>query len=98
MILYGVFERYPKLQIGSIEYELSWVPHFLDRMDYSYTQRAQEFHPYRFKGDMLPSDFFHRKVFLSFQEDGLGIRLRDIIGVDNLLWAGDLSPSRVNLP
>ena len=89
MILYGVFERYPKLQIGSIEYELSWVPHFLDRMDYSYTQRAQEFHPYRFKGDMLPSDFFHRNVFLSFQEDGLGIRLRDIIGVDNLLWAGD---------
>ncbi len=38
---------------------------------------------------MLPSDFFHRNVFCGFQEDGLGIRLRDIIGVDNLLWGSD---------
>ena len=40
IIFAGVFRRYPKLQVGSIEMELSWVPHFLDRMDYNYTQRA----------------------------------------------------------
>jgi hypothetical protein len=34
---------------------------------------------------MLPSDYIHRNVFYGFQEDGLGIKLRDIIGVDNLL-------------
>jgi predicted TIM-barrel fold metal-dependent hydrolase len=28
-------------------------------------------------------------VFYGFQEDGLGIKLRDIIGVDNLLWGSD---------
>ena len=89
MIFTGVFERYPKLQVGSVEMELSWVPHFLDRIDYTYTQRQIEFAPYRFKEDMLPSDYFHRNVFLGFQEDALGIRLRDIIGVDSLLWGGD---------
>ena len=89
MIFTGVFERYPKLQVGSVEMELSWVPHFLDRIDYTYTQRQIEFAPYRFKEDMLPSDYFHRNVFLGFQEDVLGIRLRDIIGVDSLLWGGD---------
>jgi predicted TIM-barrel fold metal-dependent hydrolase len=89
MIFNGVFERYPKLQVGSVEMELSWVPHFLDRMDYNYTQRAIEFAPYRFKGDLLPSDFFRSNVFLGFQEDGLGIRDRNIIGVDNLLWGSD---------
>ena len=98
IILSGVFERHPRLQIGAIEHELSWVPHFLDRMDYTYTQRQIEFVPYRFKEDMLPSDYFHRNVFLGFQEDGLGIRLRDVIGVDNLLWGGRLSTFRVNLP
>ena len=89
MIFNGVFERYPKLQVGSVEMELSWVPHFLDRMDYNYTQRQPEFSPYRFKEDMLPSDYFHRNVFLGFQEDALGIRDRRIIGVDNLLWGSD---------
>ena len=49
IIFSGAFERYPKLYVGSVEHELSWVPHFLDRMDYTYTQRAMNFAPYRFK-------------------------------------------------
>ena len=90
IIFSGVFERYPKLQVGSVEMELSWVPHFLDRIDYTYTQRVREFsRGYRFKEGALPSDFFHNNVFLGFQEDALGIRDRHIIGVDNLQWGGD---------
>ena len=89
MILTGVFERYPALQVGSVEMELSWAPHFLDRLDYTYLQRTPNDWWYRFKEDMLPSDYFHRNVFVGFQEDALGIRLRDIIGVDNLQWGSD---------
>ena len=90
IIFSGVFERYPKLLMGTVEHELSWIPHFLERMDYTYTQRP----PYgdrwhRFKEDMLPSDYFHRNVFAGFQEDALGIRDRYIIGVDNLQWGSD---------
>ena len=89
MIFSGVFERYPKLQVGSIEMELSWVPHFLDRLDYNYTQRPKAGKWHTFKEDMMPSDYFHRNVFLGFQEDSLGIELRRIIGVDNLMWGSD---------
>jgi hypothetical protein len=35
---------------------------------------------------MVPSDFFRRNVVLSFQEDAIGIRLRDVIGPDNMTW------------
>jgi hypothetical protein len=35
---------------------------------------------------MLPSDVFRRNVVLSFQEDAIGIRLRDVIGPDNMMW------------
>ena len=90
MIYSGVFERHPKLQVGSVEMELSWATHFLDRLDYTYTQRPPHggvWH--RFKEDMLPSDYFHRNVFLGFQEDAQGIKDRYVIGVDNLLWGAD---------
>ena len=89
LILSGVFERFPKLQIGSVEHELCWAPFFLSRLDYTYDQQGFGREGYRFKEDMQPSDYFHRNVFLGFQEDDLGIRLRDIIGVDNLQWGSD---------
>ena len=89
IITSGVFERYPRLVVGAVEEELSWAAHFLDRMDYVYTQNARRTNWPRFKEDTLPSDYFHRNVFISFQEDGLGVRLRDVIGVDNLQWGSD---------
>ena len=98
MIFSGVFERYPKLQVGSIEMELSWVPHFLDRLDYTYTQRPPSREWYTFKEDVLPSDFFHQNVFVSFQEDNLGVQLRHHIGVDNLAWGSDYPHAEGTFP
>ena len=98
MIYSGVFERYPKLMAGSVEQELSWIPHFLDRLDYNYTQRAIGDTSYRYKGDALPSDYFHSNVFLGFQEDALGIRDRDIIGVDQLMWGSDYPHDESTFP
>ena len=89
MIFSGVFERYPKLKVGSVEQELSWVPHFVDRLNFTYGQRAQAWAPYRFKEDVLPGEYFRRNVFLGFQEDTLGLRLREFIGVDNIQWGSD---------
>ena len=47
---------------------------------------------------MMPSDFFHRNVFLSFQEDPVGIRERDLIGVDNLMWGSDYPHQESTFP
>ena len=88
MIFAGVFERYPDLQVGAIEHELAWVPFFLYQMDFVYRERHQQARV-RFKDGLQPSDFFHRQVFLGFQEDALGIRDRAIIGVDSLMWGSD---------
>ena len=88
IIYSGVFERYPRLKVSAVEFELSWVPYFLRMLDYVYIER-QEQASYRFKNDMMPSDFFHTNVYLSFQEDDLGIQMRHIIGVDSLMWGSD---------
>ncbi|MCL0101778.1 amidohydrolase [Dehalococcoidia bacterium] len=89
MIFSGVFERHPKLQLGSIEHEASWSIHFLERMDYTYTQRAWRQFWHRFREDMLPGDYFRRNVFIGFQEDALAINNRAFIGVDTLHWGSD---------
>ena len=61
---------------------------------------------------MLPSDFFHRNVVLSFQEDAIGIRLpppfpprlRTLAGegqgggVDNMMWGSYYPHSESTFP
>lgn len=90
MICSGVFDRFPKLKTVIVEYDVGWAPYWLSRLDYSYTQRYRRSELYRFNDpDDLPSDIFHRNVFVSFQEDQIGIQLREIIGVQNLMWGSD---------
>lgn len=99
VIFAGVFERFPKLQLGSVEMELGWAPHFLNRLDYTYSQRGPgSAKRYRLKDGALPSDYFHSNVFLGFQEDGMGIRDRHIIGVDTLQWGADYPHSESTFP
>jgi predicted TIM-barrel fold metal-dependent hydrolase len=97
MIFSGVFERHPRLMLAIVEFELSWAPNVITMMDYTYRERHGEA-IYRFKDGMVPSDFFRRNVVLSFQEDAIGIRLRDVIGVDNMMWGSDYPHSESTFP
>ena len=60
MIFSGVFERHPTLKVGLVEYEVSWAPYLLHRMDVAYQEirRPERFGGRRFGDDMLPSDIF----------------------------------------
>jgi predicted TIM-barrel fold metal-dependent hydrolase len=98
MIFAGVFDRYPNLKVGSVEHELGWLPFFLDRLDNTYTQRHGNKNYYRFKDGALPSDLFHRNGFASFQDDGLGIRERERIGIDGLMWGSDYPHTESTFP
>ena len=97
LIFSGVFERHPALTLAIVEFELAWAPHVLSTMDYTYRERHGEAF-YRFKDGLRPSDFFRRNVVLSFQEDAIGIRLRDTIGVDNMMWGSDYPHSESTFP
>jgi len=98
MIYAGVFERYPKLKVGTVEHELGWIPFFLERLDYTYTQRNRRSDWIPFENNMLPSDFFRRNAFCSFQQDPLAIQHRDIIGVDTLMWGWDYPHAESTFP
>jgi len=100
LIYSGVFERHPGLKIGAIEHELSWIPIFLQRLDYNYTDRPPRGPEWRRfdDPDMLPSDFFRRNIFVSFQEDPFGLRMRDVFGIDCLAWGSDYPHTESTYP
>lgn len=100
LIFSGVFERFPRLRVGSVEHELGWIPFFLDRVDYVYTDRPRRGPEWkRFQDpDVLPSDFFRRNVFASFQQDPHGLRLLDVIGHDTPTWGSDYPHTESTFP
>lgn len=96
MIFSGVLERHPTLRLVSAEHEVAWLPHFVERMDHTYTQRGTRGH--RFVDGALPSDFVRRQVFVQFCEDPYVGATVGQVGAANLLWGGDYPHSEGTYP
>jgi predicted TIM-barrel fold metal-dependent hydrolase len=64
---------------------IGWVPYLLYRMDHEYEKAFR--HSVKLSGK--PSELFHRQMFVTFQEDDIGLKLLDDLGEDNVIWASD---------
>ena len=86
VIFAGVLELFPKLKFVSVEGNIGWLGYFLERADRIYKR-----HKYWTNLELPkpPSEYFHRQCFATFIEDKVGMRIRDLIGVDNLMWSSD---------
>jgi predicted TIM-barrel fold metal-dependent hydrolase len=83
-ILTGTLERFPRLQIVFVEPSLYWIPGFLASLDRKADGR------YRFPGVRLkPSEYFHRNMSCTFMDDEVGLGLRHLVGIENILWSTD---------
>ena len=87
MIFGGVFERFPKLQIVSAENDVSWIPHFLYRLDHAY-DRFRHFEGVNLS--MLPSEYMKRNVVATFQfEQATADFTRQLFGAEHIMWSAD---------
>ncbi|MBV1906431.1 MAG: amidohydrolase [Pseudomonadales bacterium] len=83
----GVLQRFPELQFGSVEAGIGWVAWALCAMDEAYKKHHMFVRP---KLDLLPSEYFKRNGFATFQEDKPGLDSARSNGlVDNFMWAND---------
>ena len=98
IIFAGVFDWYPRLKVGSVEFEMSWVPHWLKQMDFTYNERPVITKGWKSREGLLPSDYWHRNMFVEFMEDAEGILLRHVIGVDNMIWGNDFPHAESTWP
>ncbi|ABW13421.1 amidohydrolase 2 [Parafrankia sp. EAN1pec] len=78
----GVFARFPKLRVASIEAGGDWVVPLLEHLADAYTKMPHGF-------DEDPVEAFRRNIYISpFHEDNIE-KLVEAIGVDHVLFGSD---------
>jgi predicted TIM-barrel fold metal-dependent hydrolase len=86
LIVSGLFDRFPKLNVLGVEVEVGWVPTMLEQLDNFYWRNRTHT---GIKIKQLPSEYFHRHFVCTFITDRVGIENRHIIGVRNMAWSSD---------
>jgi predicted TIM-barrel fold metal-dependent hydrolase len=86
-ILTGVLDQFPNLKLVFVEPGLGWVAWYLYIIDDMVTRQGYAFPAIK---EPLPSTYFHRNMSLTFIDEPDALqRLRDRIGVENILWSTD---------
>lgn len=95
IILSGVLERFPRLQIVSAESDTGWLPHFMQRLD-----RAND----KFgtllgeRLSLAPSEYVRRQVWATFLDDPVGAASIETHGGDTFMWGSDFPHSDSTWP
>jgi predicted TIM-barrel fold metal-dependent hydrolase len=96
IVFSGVFQRVPGLQIAMSEGGIGWLPFLLERMDYVHRHHSAWTHTDL--GGALPSEVFAEHFWTCFIDDRAGVRNRDVIGVDRIMWEMDYPHSDSTWP
>ncbi len=82
----GVLDRFPRLQIVTVETGSAWLAWIMTTMDEIYQKHHMWARP---KLSLKPSELCRRQVHVTFQNDPVGVHNRVFTGVDALLWGSD---------
>jgi predicted TIM-barrel fold metal-dependent hydrolase len=92
LIYRGILDRHPKLKIVMAESGLSWIPNMMESLDVIYRRAAEGRRPAGFPEKMpelLPSEYWARQIWMTFQDDAIGLKCLDALNVDRVMWAND---------
>ena len=87
MIFSGILEQRPNVKFVLGEAGLGWVPYVIERLDDQHRKYFDKTMDHRL--EMLPSEIFARQVYVTYEDEKLGVELIPRIGVGNVMWASD---------
>lgn len=91
LVIAGVFDRFPKLQIFWAENNVGWIPYYYEQFDHEY--EINRFWAERHLGlprlKRRPSEYLREHAHWGFFEDHVGVRLRHEVGVERMMWSTD---------
>lgn len=94
LLLSRVPRRFPRLRFAMSEGGVGWVPFALEHCDYVWER-------HRWSGvdaDGAPSEIFRRSFWVCFIDEEFGLRIRDEIGVEKIMWECDYPHSDTSWP
>ncbi len=100
LVLSRLFDRFPTLQIGCLEFYLGWVPFFVEMADVRYNRHihwSEKLTGYK-PLSAMPSEIIKEHFHWGFQQDRSGVELRHHMGVDRLMWAADFPHQESDWP
>jgi len=87
LLVAGVFERHPRLKVGTIEGGIGWIPWLLESMDDIFYKHHMWVRP---KLKAPPSEYWRSNCFATFQEDHAGLAMmRRLSLLANCVWGSD---------
>lgn len=84
MIFGGVLERYPRIRLVLGESGVGWIPYVLWRMDAEWEDQFKDL-----SLKMLPTEYWKRQCWATYQTDPVGIKLLDELGAGKIMWGSD---------
>ena len=82
----GILDRFPNLKVLCSEFEVSWIPGFMARLDQIEDVAPRLNLP---KLNMKASDYMKTRVFHGFIDDTAAELAIPYVGVDRILWGSD---------
>ena len=91
-----MLRKYPNLKFALSEGGIGWVPYYLERADYVYKHHHAWTH--QDFGDKKPSEVFREHILNCFIDDKAGVRNRDLVGIETIMWECDYPHSDTTWP
>ena len=95
-ILSGVFVRFPRLRVSYAEGQVGWMPYVIERMDKIWAERGDA----SFGIDLPepPSTYIPGHVWGCIFDDEIGLKNRDVIGMDQICFEVDFPHADSTFP
>ncbi len=87
MIFSGILEQREGVRFVLGEGGLGWIPYVVERLDHEHRKYYEQVKDHRLS--MLPSEIFARQVYVTYEDEQVGVELIPKIGVGNVMWASD---------
>lgn len=86
LLLSGLFDAFPDVRVALVETWVGWIPRLLESVDDVWRRNRTLIeiplkHP--------PSHYWYSNMAGTFLDDVSGVLLKDLVGVQNMMWSSD---------